>query len=223
MKFFRNCFFVVLISCFAFNSHAQNSTAADTGSKINFNQTDAKGKRDGMWYIHQPARMGEDSYSEFGSYDHGIKFGKWYKTDNDGELVAIETFKNNVLNGEVKYFDKGHLYCVGHYRGLNPSQKYDTVMVVDPVTGAQSLVSVLAERGSLKHGTWQYYDPLTGRLEKEQEYQVDDLVYSKEFAMASVDSAYYKKKVQMLPHNAASGHYYKPPAGKQHSLTGTSE
>lgn len=216
MVLFRKYYFLILLLAFGGNAIAQE---ANTGAKPvnNINQVDAKGKRDGMWYIYQPERMGEDAYSEFGSYDHGIKMGVWYKANNEGDLVAIEGFKNNVLNGEVKYFEKGRLYCIGHYRGLNPAHEFDTVAVIDPVTGVETLRSIPSERGALRHGIWRFYDPVTGRLQREEEYQVDELIFRKEFLLTKEDSLYYKEREKLLPHNQSK--QYKPSANRQHSYT----
>ncbi|XZF15868.1 hypothetical protein ACTHGU_07005 [Chitinophagaceae bacterium MMS25-I14] len=190
--------------------------AAKAGPET-INQKDSRGERDGLWYATYPERMGEPAYTEFGSYDHGRKYGLWYKMDREGELMAIENFKNNTLNGESKYFEQGRLVCIGHYRGLNPAQKYDTIMVVNPETGAEKLVSISTERGYVRHGLWQYYDPITGRLRREEEYQVDELIYHKDFIISKEDSAYYQKKALAMPHN--TGKTYTPPAGKRHSYT----
>jgi antitoxin component YwqK of YwqJK toxin-antitoxin module len=173
------------------------------------NQVDERGRKNGMWYFHTAARMGEVGTSEFGHYDHGRKIGNWYKVDGDGELISVEMYKNNVLDGEVKYYDKGLLSCVGHYRGLNPSQEYDSIIVVDPTTNEQLMRVIPTDRGTLRHGTWKYYEPVTGRLLKEEDYQVDELVYSKEYMMTKTDSLNYQKQVQNLPHNKKE--HYKPP------------
>lgn len=181
------------------------------------NQVDTKGQRNGLWWLSKPERMGEPAYTEFGMYDHGSKMGPWYKMNSEGEVTAIENFKNNVLNGEAKYFEQGHLYCIGNYRGLNPKNMYDTVIVTDPVTGAESLRAVRTDRGHLRHGLWRYYDPQTGRLIREEEYQVDDLIYQKEFGLTKTDSLYYQQRVQALPHNQPVN--YTPPANRRHNYT----
>ena len=64
------------------------------------NKLDGNGKRDGVWLTSQGARMGEEGFTEFGTYEHGIKYGKWYKIDGEGDLLSVETFRNDVLDGE---------------------------------------------------------------------------------------------------------------------------
>lgn len=182
------------------------------------NKMDESGKRHGMWLVSQPEHMGEEGFTEFGNYDHGLKYGKWYKIDGEGDLVSVEMFKNDVLDGEVKYYDKGMLTCIGHYRGLNPETKYDTIVVVHPVTGEESLKAVQSDRGTTRHGLWQFFDPQTGKLLKEEEYQVDDLVYSHRFNLTKADSIASENQAKKLPH--ATGKQYKPPAGKEVNYTG---
>ena len=107
---------------------------------------------------------------------------------------------------------------MGHYRGLNPDVPYDTIIVVHPVTGEQSLRAIESERGTTRHGLWQFYDPQTGKLIKEEEYQVDELVYSHRFNLTKADSLASQAHIQELPHN--KGVEYKPPADKQVKYSG---
>jgi len=195
-------------------AQAQTREAAKPAA---LNQLDTKGKRNGMWWLSFPERMGEPSYTEFGNYDHGSRIGPWYKMDGEGNVVAIENYKNDKKNGEAKYFEQGHLYCTGSFRGLNPAYAYDTIMVTDPVTGAESLRAVPTDKGTVRHGMWRYYDPQTGRLVREEEYQVDELIYHKEFGLTKADSLYYQQRTQALPHN--KGLKYEPPANRKHSYT----
>ena len=182
----------------------------------NINKLDLRGKRTGMWVISQPERMGEEGYTEFGSYDRGSKYGAWYKLDEQGELIAMETYRNNVLDGEAKYFERGFLIATGNYRGLNPARAVDTFIVENPITGEQSLRSISTDRRTVRHGLWRFYDGRTGRLLREEDYQVDELVYQKEFPMSKEDSLYYQKRIEKMPHKQKSN-YYKPPADKQTS------
>lgn len=183
------------------------------------NKTDVNGKRHGTWLLTQPAGMGEEAYSEFGSYEHGNKTGPWNKLDHEGNVLAIENFKNDVLDGQVKYFEKGHLICMGVYRGLNPAREFDTVMVENPETGAQVLRVVPTERGTVRHGSWRFYDADNGRLTREEEYQIDELVYKKDFPLSKEDSAYYEKRNVKLPHGKKP-YYQVPPAKKVSYLNG---
>ncbi len=204
----------ILVIASLYVAMVATAQTTDNARPANLNKTDAQGKRNGMWAIVQPERMGEESFTEVGSYDHGVKYGSWYKLDEQGELLAMETFRNNVLDGEAKYFERGYLVATGNYRGLNPNRAVDTFMVENPVTGEQSLRSISTDRRTVRHGVWRFYDPETGRLLREEDYQVDELVYHKEFPMSKEDSLYYQKRVDKMPHKK-SGNYYKPPTNKQ--------
>lgn len=182
-----------------------------------FNQKDEKGLPQGQWVVQIPARMGEDAYAEWGTYEHGRKWGLWYRFDGEERVTAIERYKNGVLDGEVQYFESGLLFCVGNYRGLNPLYAYDTIYVVDPVSFQEIRRIIPTERGSLKHGLWRYYDIRSGRLIREVDYQLGDVLASKEFSVAPVDSAWYKAREKAMPHNQK--HIYKPPRGKQQHYT----
>ena len=164
------------------------------------NQYNKKGLKDGMWMTKMPERMGEEAYTEFGTYINGRKYGQWYRLDNLGDVVAIERFKNDVKDGEVKSFEQGRLVCIGNYLGLNPDQLYDTIYVMDPVTHYESPVRISSDRGALRHGNWRYYDPLTGRLIREEEWQVDELLTRQQFSITNSDSLYYDKRNKNLPH-----------------------
>ena len=61
------------------------------------------------------------------------------------------------------------------WRAVDPSNPYDTVNVYDiadptKVVGKQV---VKLEGTTLKHGTWTFYDPLSGRVEKTQNWFLD--------------------------------------------------
>ena len=164
------------------------------------NQKDNKGHKQGPWVYTVPEKRGEDGYTEFGNYLDDMRAGLWYKMNTAGDLVSIENYKKDVLDGESKYYTKGKVTCIGQYRGLNPDVKIDTVMVIEPVTGEQILVGVEADRGTLRHGVWKYYDELSGDLRKVEEYQIDSLIYEKFYPLSKSDSAFYEERNKNLPH-----------------------
>lgn len=159
-----------------------------------YNQTDAKGKPHGQWIIRQEARMGEEAFSEWGTFEHGVKWGAWYKFDRDAEVIAIERFRNGALDGEATYFERGSLVCIGHYRGLNPAYAFDTIYVLDPVRDVEIRKVISTERGTVKHGLWRYYDPRTGRMYRELDYQLDEVIAKQDFSVAATDSAWYRQR-----------------------------
>lgn len=179
------------------------------------NQLNKEGKRDGLWYFSKPARMGEPATLEFGNYSSGKRNGLWCKMEKYTEkLINMETYKDGMLNGEVKYFEDGKLYCIGNYLALNPQYKYETFLIVDPVTHLERFKSVPTESGAIRHGYWRYYNTDSGYLYREEEYVGDDLVYSKNFKnqpkTTNVNGTTDSPK---LPHQKHSN--YKPPVGKR--------
>jgi hypothetical protein len=199
--------FLLFLSLYSTGVYAQSAPVTP------LNLTDAKGKPHGQWVVQTPARMGEDAFSEWGNYEHGIKYGTWYKFDGDAQVTAIEHFRGGVLDGEVKYFERGTLVCMGHYRGLNPKYQFDTIYITEPVTGQELRRIIPTERGQVKQGMWRFYDARTGRLEREVDYQLDEVRARQYFSIASVDSAWYQRHVQAMPHNQKRT--YKPSRDRQ--------
>ena len=195
----KNILFAFLLFA-ATGAVAQPKIVQDSmqANKSTLNKTDHKGRKNGLWLFHLNGSLGEYAYYQFGHYDHGRKTGIWYKVDANGDMMAAEQYKNNALDGEVKYYEEGKLYCVGHYRGLNPDNEFDTIYVEHPITGEMIKRIVSTDRGTLRHGMWRYYDPETGKLLREEEYQVDDLIYRKNFNNASADSTYTAQRLQMV-------------------------
>lgn len=193
--------------------HAQSKQQATPYPKGDINKKDANGKPNGMWLHTTAPRMGEGGTTEFGVYEHGNKAGLWYKLDGEGQLYAAETYRNNVLDGEVKYYENGRVTAIGYYRGLNPKYSHDTIYVTDPVSHKETKRIIPTERSTLKHGTWRFYDADNGRLIREEEYQIDELVYHKDYPMSKADSLLYLKRESKMPHNRKK--QYAPPPAKQ--------
>ncbi len=178
------------------------------------NQRDAQARKQGVWFTKVAPRMGEPGYMTFGTYKDDQKEGSWYTMDEEGRLVSIEHFLQGILNGEAQYYERGRLACVGHYRGFDPNHKIDSVWVKDPITYLDTLVAIENYHGALKHGLWRYYDVQSGRLIKEEEYQVDDLISKKEFDLSpATDSTWIQKRNEVLPHKKKT--LFQPPAGKR--------
>ncbi len=192
--------FLVFISFLlvSYSATAQKEQLPSTNAPLN--KLDAEGKRNGTWWITNPAKKGEAANAEFGNYDHGVKYGKWYTIDQEGDISSIEMYKNNYMDGEVKYYAKGILYCTGHYKLLNSGLEGDSIIVVQPETHDELLVPLKAEMWSARHGTWRFYDEETGKLLREEEYQADELVFKKNVLTAQ-DSAAIKRHELAMPHN----------------------
>lgn len=205
--------FILILLLLANVTAGMGQTVPDK-KKTKINQKDSKGQKQGTWVNNIAATKGEYPYTEFGNYLANMKNGLWYRLTSTGDLLAIENYKKDVLDGEVKYFTKGQVTVIGQYRGLNPDVTIDTILVIEPVTGEEKLVTIEADRGSVRHGTWRFYDELTGAITKVEEYQVDSLVYEEYFTMSKADSAYYERRNKNLPHMKKGA---AKPVRKQHS------
>lgn len=165
------------------------------------NKLDDQKARWGNWLIHQESRYNEPSFYEYGPFENNIKIGKWVTYDNDGRVSSEENYKQGLKDGEARYFDHGKLYCVGNYLALRSKFDYDTIYVEDPVTNIDKPVRIKSETGYVKHGFWTYYDPLTSKVDRVVEYQVDEVIYEKDYTLAAGnDSTAASLKLKTLPH-----------------------
>lgn len=194
-----------LSGCFVAFAQTKKTRPVKKETEDNLNKTDDKRQKQGTWFYRREALRGEPAYSEFGNYKDDRKAGHWIKLDSENRLISIENYARGVLNGESQYYENGKLICIGHYRGLNPDTKVDSVWITDPISYEEVLVAIPTERGTMKHGLWRYYDANTGQLTREEEYQVDDLIFKKDFRFTvTTDSTQIKKRLEQMPHNRKS-------------------
>ena len=196
------CWFSLCLVVLAFSTagFAQPNATPDGAEAAPVNQTDARGLRQGLWWMNIPAAMGEPASTQLGPYLDGKKHGMWYTMDNDGDLVSIERFSHDLLDGESKYFEKQGMVLTATYLALNPMFDYDTVIIVNPQTGAQFERIIPTDRGSLRHGPWRHYNPANGRLIAEEYYQADELI-DRQVVISKTDSAAIERRNAALPHN----------------------
>lgn len=169
------------------------------------NQVDKNNKKQGFWHFKDKQTLDDlFPYTEYGYYSDDRKTGPWVRIDSYGRLKSIETYFKGALSGKVQYFDKGQLHIEGHFLNFDPDKKIDTVTVVDPITELIERVPIETSRGSMRHGVWKYYDPVTGQLLRTEIYQVDDLIKTIQHysgGLKSTDSAFKAKVDKELPHN----------------------
>lgn len=163
------------------------------------NRLDAKNNKVGKWLITKESKYGEEGFMEFGVYDKNNKVGTWKTYSLSGQIISIENFKAGRRDGEARYFDNGYLYCVGNFLALRAKYEYDTIMVEDPVTNVSKPVRIKTDVGSVRHGFWTYYTPGSKKIERVVEYQIDEIVYEKDY-ISKVDSIYLEKKMKSFPH-----------------------
>lgn len=205
----------------AHSALAQKATnvASKKDADENLNKKDGKNRKQGMWFFERNAQYGEPGFYEFGNYLNDKRSGLWYKMSQNKDLMSIEHFKFDVLDGPAQYFESGKLVATGTYRGIFTSYKYDSFMVRNPETDLDTLIVLPAEIGHTKHGLWRFYDSKTGQLILEQEYQVDFLLNERRFE--AVESIKNKNiSTPKLPHEGGKIRGWSTGRGKsKNSLT----
>lgn len=140
------------------------------------NCVDMKGKKEGRWVIKVDDLRGERGYEEEGAFSNGKKEGAWRRFSLDGDLIAVENFRWGNKDGKNMYFSPmGDPLREESWKAVNPDNPYDTVPVYD-VNDPTKIIStavVKLEGFSLKHGTWKYYDPMSGHIEKTETWFLD--------------------------------------------------
>lgn len=131
------------------------TAAAQSG----MNSVDAQKRKQGPWVEQVPSLRGEPGYSWEGSYKNNRKEGVWKKYNVNGDVIAEETFKNGALDGLCKYYyPDGRLAATGVMLAVDLEGQKDTVTVVDPVSGEETLTEVTRKGHSVRHGEWRVYD-----------------------------------------------------------------
>ncbi|MFT3980144.1 MAG: hypothetical protein QM687_06705 [Ferruginibacter sp.] len=198
-KIFFSAFAFMLAATLPHSVSAQYKTYKISVKGDTINAINAAGKKVGKWVNHVEELRGEPGYEEEGEYKDGAKNGTWRLYTLEGDLLGIENYKNGGKDGVQQYYTYlGDLVREESWRGYDPEHPYDTIPVYG--TGSNEIVDmkvVKAEQYSVKHGTWRYYEPGTGRLMKEEEYDRNVVVKPKSTAapVASTEPA-KKKEVQ---------------------------
>jgi hypothetical protein len=142
------------------------------------NRVDAKGLKQGPWVIKVDNLRGERGYEEEGFFRNDQKEGVWRRYSLEGDLIAMESYRFGWKHGKCAYFNyQGELVREEAWRAIDPQSPYDTVAVYD-VNDPQKVVRyeiVRVEPNSYKHGTWRFFDPMTGRMEEKQDWVMNKL------------------------------------------------
>jgi hypothetical protein len=164
----------IIFLFFTGNSYAQwkNYFIGIKGDTLN--RIDVNDKRQGPWVDRIETLRGEPGFEEEGEYKDGRKEGVWRKFSLMGDLQAIETFKWGNKDGQSQIFNlAGNVVREESWRAFNPDKLYDTLTVEDVNNlGHYNDVVIKNEGSSLKHGTWTYYDPSTGMIQKTEFYRL---------------------------------------------------
>lgn len=140
------------------------------------NCVDAKGLKQGRWVIKIDDLRGERGFEEEGAFMNSKREGTWRRFSLEGDLMAVENFRWGNKNGKNVYFSPmGDPLREESWKAVNPDDPYDTVAVYD-VADPTKIVGtevVKLDGFSLKHGTWRFFDPLSGRIEKTETWFLD--------------------------------------------------
>lgn len=172
----RTFFFLLFLACFSAQAQYKSFTIGVKGDTLN--RVDAKGHRQGRWVERVENAKGERGYEEQGTYLNGQKEGQWQRFSLEGDLIAIEQYKWGYKNGKSVYMTPmGDPLREESWKAVNPQNPYDTIDVMDPDNPARIIEKrvIKLEGTALRHGTWRFYDPFSGKLEKREDYIFDKL------------------------------------------------
>ena len=140
------------------------------------NRVDLKGKKQGPWVSHFDELRGEPGFEEEGYYNNDKKEGTWRRYSLAGDLIAVENYRWGNKDGKNVYFtNTGQLLREESWKAVNPDNPYDTVDVYD-LNDPTKIIDhriVKLEGYALKHGTWRYYDPTSGKIDKTEKWNLD--------------------------------------------------
>jgi hypothetical protein len=142
------------------------------------NRVDNAGLQQGPWVVKIAPMRGEPGYEEEGYFKDGKKDGIWRKYSTLGDLMAIENYRFGYKNGKCSYYNIYGIEREESWKAVDPENPYDTVDVPDLHSDVVYRRVVKIEGTTLKHGTWNYYNPQTGTILKTEEYVLDKLVKS---------------------------------------------
>jgi hypothetical protein len=160
------------------NLHAQciSYSLSDKGDTLNC--VDTAHHRTGPWVIHVDELRGEPGYEEEGMYKMDVKDGIWRRYDLQGDMLAVEHFKFGSKDSLQEYFlPSGDRLREESWLAVDPRNPFDTVTVYDdphnPFRSERKVVKL--DASCVRHGTWTYFDPSTGSVEKTEHYVLGKL------------------------------------------------
>ncbi len=166
----------ILLLAISSNVFAQCKTYIIGVKGDTLNCVDVKNRKQGPWVVKIESLRGEPGYEEEGFYKDNKKTGTWRMYNLQGDLMAMENYRWGQRDGRNAYFNHvGQIIREEAWRAIDPQNPYDTVNVYDVndpsiITGKQV---VKVEGLTVKHGTWKYYDAMTGRIEKTEQWVMD--------------------------------------------------
>lgn len=196
LKILKLTFTFITLQLFISKTFAQYKSYALTTDRDTVNAINKKDLKQGKWIVHVDPLRGEPGYEEEGIFKDGKKEGVWRRYSLQGDLLAVENYRNGGKDGGQQYFTMmGDLVREESWRAYNPDAPYDTIPIYG--TGSNEILRykiVKAEQYSVKHGTWKYYDPSTGRLTRSETYSYGALPTEPERNVAAIDDKAKKVK-----------------------------
>jgi hypothetical protein len=142
------------------------------------NRVDKKGLKQGKWVQRTEPLRGEEGFEDEGVYKDDMKEGIWRHYTLMGDPIGFETYLHGGKDGPQQYYSPfGDLLREESWRGFNPDAPFDTIAIYG--TGSGEIIDykiVKAQQYSVKHGVWKYYEPITGKLIKSEEWARNNLV-----------------------------------------------
>ena len=148
---------------------------SDQGDTLNC--VDMKGMKQGKWIVKVPELRGNPGHEEEGIFINDKKEGLWRKFSAQGDVEAVQNYKWGLLNGKSQYYNLQGMEREESWWAIDPGRLYDTIDVPDLYQdGLTHSVVVKNEGHSMKHGKWKYYDPMTGFVQRTEEYIRDSSI-----------------------------------------------
>ncbi|HVF97945.1 MAG TPA: hypothetical protein VM871_11515 [Flavisolibacter sp.] len=172
----RYIFALLLLSSLGASAQLKSYTLSVKGDTLN--RVDAKGRRQGPWIVKVPDLRGERGYEEEGFFVNDQKEGRWVRYSLQGDKMAVENYRWGQKDGRSEYFNQVEdLIREESWLAANPKSPFDTIPIFD-INDQSKIIRyqvVKLEESSVKHGTWRYYDPGTGRIEKTEMWQLNKI------------------------------------------------
>jgi antitoxin component YwqK of YwqJK toxin-antitoxin module len=171
---------LLIIGCacvFSIKANAQLKDYKIAGNGDTLNRVDMNGLKQGPWVIRIESVRGEPGYEEEGQFQNGRKEGEWRMFNLMGDLVGVENYRWGLKDGQARYLNPdGTVRLEQSWKALNPDKVYDTIQVedIDKLDSYHEVI-IKNEGAALKHGTWRYYDPQTGRVTRTENYELGKL------------------------------------------------
>ena len=137
------------------------------------NRVDSRGLKQGPWAVSIDNARGERGYEEEGFYLNDQKEGVWRRYSLEGDLIAVENFRFGMKDGKNIYFTyTGEPMREESWRAIDPKNPFDTVAVRDVNDPSKILryEIIKVEPNSYKHGTWTYFNTISGTIESTEQW-----------------------------------------------------